>query len=145
MTPHAIALPSGLRLDFDPAPTVELRRELGRQIDAFNARTVPMHAERFALLLHDAADQLVGGLTGVLSWQWLFVDSLWIDDVWRGQGAGRALLAQAERHAKAQGCHSAWLDTFQASGFYQRLGYTIFGALEDYPPGQQRHFLRKRL
>ncbi len=31
----------------------------------------------------------------------------------------------------------------QAPGFYERLGYTIFGTLEDYPPGHSRFFFRK--
>jgi ribosomal protein S18 acetylase RimI-like enzyme len=63
----------------------------------------------------------------------------------RGSGAGRALMAAAESHAAATGCHSAWLDSFQARDFYEALGYTVFGQLEDYPKGQTRWFLRKRL
>ena len=45
-----------------------------------------------------------------------------------------------------RGCHSAWVDTFsfQAPGFYRKLGYEVFGEL-DYPPGHKRFFLRKRL
>ena len=41
----------------------------------------------------------------------------------------------------------AWLDTFefQARGFYERLGYTCFGRLEDYPPGFARYFMKKTM
>jgi hypothetical protein len=55
-------------------------------------------------------------------------------------------MAQAERHALDLGCHSAWLDTlsFQAPEFYPKLGYREFARL-DYPPDQQRIFLKKRL
>ena len=67
------------------------------------------------------------------------------NDDWRGQGVGRALMGHAEAHARERECHSAWLDTFQARGFYEALGYVPFGELEDYPPGQSRYFLRKRL
>jgi len=80
-----------------------------------------------------------------LSWGWLFVEALWVGEALRGRGIGRALMAGAEDFARAKDCHSAWLDTFQAVGFYTRLGYERFGVLEDYPPGQSRHFLRKRL
>ncbi|MGC6728099.1 hypothetical protein ACP0GO_26835, partial [Escherichia coli] len=40
-----------------------------------------------------------------------------------------------------------WLDTysFQARGFYEKLGYTVFGTIDDFPPGHQRFFGRKRL
>jgi len=40
-----------------------------------------------------------------------------------------------------------WLNTFgfQAPGFYERLGYQLFGKLIDCPPGQHRYFYFKRL
>jgi GNAT superfamily N-acetyltransferase len=145
MTHDATGMPEGLRLSFDAAPSVETRAMLSQAINAFHERTVPRDARRFALLLHDEGKRLVAGLSGVLSWQWLFVEALWVADDWRNLGIGRALLAQAETRAVAEGCHSAWLDTFQARGFYQALGYRQFGALSDYPAGQTRYFLRKRL
>jgi GNAT superfamily N-acetyltransferase len=145
MTRDPAGLPSGLHLTFDPDPSIETRRMLGAAINAFHARTVPMVPERFALLLRDDAGVLAGGLSGVLSWGWLFVDAVWVSDDLRGCGIGRALMAGAEDHARAKGCHAAWLDTFQACGFYEKLGYERFGVLEDYPPGQSRYFLRKLL
>jgi GNAT superfamily N-acetyltransferase len=95
--------------------------------------------------VHDEAGQLTAGLCFVLAWQWMFVEALWVDEAWRGRGVGAALLRQAEEQAATSGCHSAWLDTFQARDFYLRFGYEPFGALEDYPVGQTRFFLRKRL
>jgi len=136
--------PAGLRFSFDEAATTEIRRALGYAIDAFHARSVPFDARRFALLLHND-EGLAAGLCGVVAWQWLFVEALWVDDAWRGRGVGTALLKRAEAHAVAAGCHSAWLDTFQARGFYVACGYRQFGALEDYPVGQTRHFMRKEL
>ena len=141
----APALPGNLLLTLDTDPPLAFRAELGQRIQAFHAETVPVQSSRFALQLHDAENRLLGGLSGVLAGGWLFVDALWVDAGLRGRGAGRALMARAETHAKAADCHSAWLDTFQASGFYEALGYRVFGALEDYPGGQTRVFLRKRL
>jgi GNAT superfamily N-acetyltransferase len=145
MADMATGIPVELRLTLDPAPSIETLRALGDAINVFHARTVPLEAQRFALLLHDQGGGLAGGLYGVLAWQWLFVQALWVDDAWRRRGIGRALLARAEAYAAAGGCHSAWLDTFQAHGFYLALGYQEFGALENYPEGQTRWFLRKRL
>jgi GNAT superfamily N-acetyltransferase len=145
MTHEPGGLIAGLHLTFDPDPSVETRRTLGAAINAFHAQTLPFSAERFALLLRDDAAVVAAGLSGTLSWGWLFVEALWVSDELRGRGIGRALMAGAEDFARAKDCHSAWLDTFQASGFYARLGYESFGVLEDYPPGQSRHFLRKRL
>jgi ribosomal protein S18 acetylase RimI-like enzyme len=139
------ALPEGLSLTCDAAPTMETRKALGDEIRAFNARTTPVAAERFALLLHDGDAELRAGLVGVVAAGWLFIESLWVGDTLRGQGVGRALMARAEDHARRHGCHAAWLDTFQAQGFYERLGYAVFAELEDYPAGQSRYFLRKAL
>jgi GNAT superfamily N-acetyltransferase len=145
MEQHDSGLPTELRLRFEASPPASLRASLAQAINDFHARSVPPDSGRFALSLHDAEGRLAGALVGVLSWQWLFVEALWIADAWRGRGLGRALMARAEAHARAEACHSAWLDTFQAHGFYAALGYREFAALEDYPPGQTRHFLRKRL
>ena len=53
---------------------------------------------------------------------------------------------EAERGALGRGCHSVWLDTFsfQAPGFYRRLGYEVFAEL-DWSADHKRIFLRKRL
>ena len=138
-------IPAALRLFLDTASSPETRGALGQAINAFHSRTVPHEAQRFVLLLRDESNQLVAGRGGALSWQWLFVEALWVSDAWRGHGIGRALLTQAEAHALAAGCPSVWLDTFQARGFYLAQGYRHFGVLPDYPPGQDRTFLCKRL
>jgi len=63
----------------------------------------------------------------------------------RGAGLGRRLIKQAEEEAVRRGCRGVWLDTFswQARGFYEKLGYSVFGTIDDYPPGHQRFFLKK--
>jgi ribosomal protein S18 acetylase RimI-like enzyme len=134
-----------IKIEIDEAPSRELRKTLERAIDDFNARTVPGRDERFAILLRDAEGALMGGLDGLLGWEWLFVDNLWVHDALRRQGHGRDLLARGERYALEHGCHSVWLETFQALGFYEKQGYRVFGTLPDYPAGQVRYFLKKRL
>jgi ribosomal protein S18 acetylase RimI-like enzyme len=145
MTNQPPSIPNGLRLTLDIEPPSGFRAELGQLINAFHAETVPFQTSRFTLRLDDANGRLVGGLSGVMAWGWLFMDAVWVHPDLRGEGAGRALMEQAESHAAAQGCHSVWLDTFQARGFYESVGYTVFGTLEDYPGKQARWFLRKRL
>jgi len=60
--------------------------------------------------------------------------------------AGRMLQA-AEDEARARGCHSAWIDTFNsvAEKAYTRQGYAVFGELPDFPIGRTRKFLKKKL
>ena len=47
----------------------------------------------------------------------------------------------------ARGCTQALLDThsFQAPDFYVQQGYIIYGTIDDYPLGHQKHYLRKSL
>src|SRR3954463_6227624 len=110
-------VPKRLRLALDIDPPAGFRAELGQLINRFHGETVPFHASRFALRLEDQDGRLVGGLSGVMSWGWLFIEALWVHSDHRGQSIGRVLMAHAERHAVAAGCHFAWLDTFQACGF----------------------------
>ncbi len=138
-------LAPGHRLEFDAAPDLSTRGAVAREINAFHSRSVPHESRRFAFLLRDGAGDLAGGVVGVLSWTWLFIEAMWVGDALRGQGVGRGLMAQAEAHALSQGCHSVWLDTFQARDFYLALGFEAFGVLEDYPAGQSRYFMRKPL
>lgn len=88
-----------------------------------------------------------GGLIGFRLHRWLCVKELWLPEDLRGGGLGAAVLARAEREAAALGCIGVWLDTysFQARPFYERLGYRVFGTLEDFPLGHARHYLMKRL
>jgi len=92
-------------------------------------------------------DTIVGGLLAETQLGWMYVSALSVAEHLRGQGYGRALMEAAEAEAAARGCHSVWLNTFsyQAPEFYRRLGYVTFGTLDDYPPGQTRIFLRKKL
>jgi GNAT superfamily N-acetyltransferase len=98
-----------------------------------------------ALARQDGA--IVGGATGFTHWQWLFIRGLWVSSDFRGEGLGARLLGTAEAAAHERGCAAVWLDTFsfQAPGFYEKLGYRQFGQLDEFPPGHTRHFFWKPL
>jgi GNAT superfamily N-acetyltransferase len=145
MTHDSGNLPPDLTFGVDPDSSGALRRALGAAINAHHASTVPHSTERFVLHVHDQDGDLAAGLSASLAWGWLFIEALFVADAYRGRGIGRALMIRAEDQARAKGCHAAWLDTFQARGFYAALGYESFATLQDYPPGQSRHFMRKRL
>lgn len=99
-----------------------------------------------------AAQDESGAVTaGVLAQMYfgscVYVSYLWVSGAARGKGLGARLLGEVERLAKAEGCTLIHLDTFdfQARGFYEKLSYTVFGVLEDCPPGHCRYYLTKRL
>jgi len=127
--------------------TPEEVESVGRKLAGYNQRHVPPEGrESLLLLVRDDGDRVVGGLAGFTRWNWLFVESLWLADEVRGRGLGRDLMRRAEEEAARRGCQHAYLDTFsfQARGFYERLGYEVFGRLDDFPIGHTRYFLQKR-
>jgi GNAT superfamily N-acetyltransferase len=99
-----------------------------------------------AILLTGEHGVHVGGLWGKCAYDWLFVELLAVPEEHRGGGYGRKLMSEAESIARANDCIGVWLDTyeFQARGFYEKLGFEVFGEMEDHPIGQRRFFLRKR-
>jgi GNAT superfamily N-acetyltransferase len=97
------------------------------------------------LVSHPDTGEVLGGLWGDTMFSYLHVDLVFVPESLRRAGLGRRLMSDAEGEAIRRGCRGAWLDTysFQARGFYERLGYSVFGTIEDYPPGHSRIFLKK--
>ncbi len=100
-----------------------------------------------ASFMRDEKGKIVGGVWGYINWNWLQVALVWLSEDLRGGGYGKQLLLALEDVARGRGCQFAHLDTFsyQARPFYEKLGYEVFATLEDYPPGQQRFFMKKTL
>src|SRR5579884_1517589 len=132
----AMDLPPGLQLSFEDNPSWEDRDFIDDGLGAYNAPFLrDSRYSYFGIFLRDEADAIHAGLVGNCYAGWLFVNLLWVAAGLRRSGVGSRLIAEAERHARAFGCHSAWVDTFsfQAPGFYPRFGYREFARL-DYPP-----------
>jgi GNAT superfamily N-acetyltransferase len=117
-------------------------------LKSFNrAKISDQRRGHLTFFLRDAEGSIVGGVHGSNGWGWLYIRILWVSETVRGSGYGTALMQKAEREARHRGCRHIYLDTFsfQAVDFYLKLGYEIFGELEDFPPGHKRVFLRKTL
>ena len=99
------------------------------------------------LALRKRDGTLAGGVYGATMWKWLLIDGLWVAQEIRARGIGRELILAAESKAMERGCRGAWLGTFdfQARGFYERLGYTVFAELPGFPPGHAHYHLKKVL
>ncbi len=138
---------SSLRFDIEDAPADADVEVLPNGLEAFNESRWPGHQpwRPLAVFARDG-ERIVAGLAGETYSGWLFIRYLWVSNSLRGKGIGRELMGGAEARALERGSHSAWVDTFsfQALGFYRKLGYEVFGEL-DYPPEHKRFFLQKRL
>jgi len=137
-----------LRLLIPEAPSEGDRESILSRLRTYNiSKAGDPRIRPVAILLTDENGEKVGGLWGRVGYDWLFVELLSVPAEYRGQGFGRALMQEAETIARAENCFGLWLDTydFQARGFYEGLGFTVFGAIEDHPVGHRRFFLQKRL
>lgn len=115
-------------------------------LDVYNAQFSPEHFEEFVATLKLPSGEVKGGIYSIAWAEMLFIKWFWIEEAFRRQGHGRALMAATEAEGRRRGCRAAWLDTFefQARPFYEKLGYKPFGTL-DYPAGFKRFFLTKTL
>lgn len=137
-----------VRIDFEPFVADGVRAFIVNSIDYSSIATtnLPNYLPVNFVLRGERGDVL-GGLLGQIWGSWLQVTHLWVAEAARGLGHGTRLMADAEGYARCRGAVAATLEThsFQARPFYERLGYRVFGALEGYPPGHAKFFLRKTL
>ncbi len=98
-------------------------------------------------IVDEEGNIIAGCLAIMYCWNVVAIDIIWVDEQYRGQGLGSMLLGEVEREAMEKGCHLVHLDTFdfQAKGFYEKNGYSVFGILEDCPKGHIRYYLKKTL
>jgi ribosomal protein S18 acetylase RimI-like enzyme len=137
------------RIDIDENPDLALRNEILKPLRDFNeSRVGAIKPEMVAIALRDSeSSEITGGLWGICAAGWLYVDLLVVPEEFRGQGLGTELLRKAEDIAKKRGCTGIWMHTatFQAPGFYEKLGFRAFGNVPDYPPGHTTIYYMKRL
>jgi ribosomal protein S18 acetylase RimI-like enzyme len=135
-----------LRVQDDPR--TEDVAHLGDRLYEFNAAATGVDDGRWlSVFVRDAGGQLEAGLHG---WTWggtCHVEILWVREDLRRRGLGARLLARAEREAIQRGCRLIDLAThsYQAPGFYRRLGYQVYAELPGWPGDTTRLFLRKTL
>ncbi|HZS06980.1 MAG TPA: GNAT family N-acetyltransferase [Blastocatellia bacterium] len=135
-------------LAIEKSPDADDIRFLNESLHEHNARKSGVGGGEFiTIFLRGVNQQIVGGLHGWTGFGWLHVDVLWVSEDLRGRGYGRQLLVAAEEEASRRGCRYAELDTFsfQAPDFYLKLGYAVFGLLDDIAGEHKWYFLKKNL
>jgi GNAT superfamily N-acetyltransferase len=140
---------------FDMAVSEQREDYITNQLVAFNeVHSTALPQELFNpaplhLYVLDRAGTVLGGLVGRTHSipLWFEISIIWIDERVRQQGLGRNLIERAEHEAHQQGCRYARLATsnFQAHTFYQKLGYMLYGTLENCPPGETVFYFWKKL
>jgi ribosomal protein S18 acetylase RimI-like enzyme len=98
------------------------------------------------LVVKNTDGEILAGLLGKKYYMnAAYIDTLWVDNNYRGKGLGTQLLKKFEGIVKTLNCHLIHLDTFdfQAPEFYEKNGYKIYGTLDDNPIGHKRFYYYK--
>ena len=93
------------------------------------------------------ADVLAGAIVVAKFWGALHVKYVYVDDAYRGQGLATRLMKQAFAYGRENKCLFAFVETmsFQALGFYQKMGFYLEFTRSGYIHGTSFHYLRKDL
>lgn len=139
---------SHVHIKMESNPTLEDMDFLEERLYNYNVEQTGLDdGQTYAFFMRDDQQEIRAGVAG---WMWggsCYIRSLWVHKEWRGQRVGTKLMQSVEREALARGCQQIVLESFsfQAPGFYQKLGFETFAILEDHPRGHQHHYLRKQL
>ena len=140
-------------LNFEIKPCEEEEAELfSEKIDEISDSIVPpmegAEDEYVFLKITDDEDNILGGcIMEIDSWKIAELEILWVDEKYRRQGMGSALIHEAERVAREKGCYAMTLGTFdfQARPLYEKHGYKVVGKIKDWPRGHENYSMMKRL
>ena len=129
-------------LEIERNPTEEQIEELRESLIAYN---VGKHgytdASKIGIFVRNDDDELEGG---VYAYAWGGVcelELLWVSEARRGDGLGTRLMTAVEDEARRVGCSKIYVDTFsyQAPGFYEKLGFERVGTIDEFPEGGHRY------
>lgn len=100
--------------------------------------------KKFLFSVFDVS-KFIGGISGNVYWNGLEIDTLWVDENYRGLGVGKRLLSEAEKYAIENEAIVSFLKTVDAQEFYRKFGYEVYGVLEDRPIGTDLYHMKKRI
>jgi GNAT superfamily N-acetyltransferase len=113
-----------------------------------NDIAAPLHEVRpLGCFARDEAGAVIGGAVGRTWGDCCELQQLWVAPAWQKQGIASRLVQAFEAHAGTRGCRHFYLETysFQAVGFYRKMGYATDHELDVYPHGITKHLMRKDL
>lgn len=126
--------------EFDESVVSEGVFEYGRRLASDG------NAHSLACFLRKDGDVVVGGL-GRTEYGRLFITSLWVSELLRGQGIGSEIISRMEREAIARNCRDALIETLIERNvkLYERLGYTSIAHIPHYVGDFTRQIMLKTL
>lgn len=126
----------------------ELQEFLAERLYEYNAETSGIDDGRWLWSkVETETGELIAGVFGHTWGGCCEITQLWVAPDHRGQKLGESLILAAEKEAKNRKCTQMVLSThsFQAPGFYEKLGYSKLAEVPEYPRGYLNEIYRKYL
>ena len=108
--------------------------QIEKLANEYNFQIVPRYFEdieydeEFTKIAVDKEGNVIGGCIGeIYAWGVLYVDTLWVDEKYRGKNIGSNLIEAVEDVGREKGCYLCFLGTLdvQARPFYEKQGYKL--------------------
>ncbi|MFG6373402.1 MAG: GNAT family N-acetyltransferase [Oscillospiraceae bacterium] len=112
-------------------PSSEEQKEyVHKQLQAYNSNYMKGFSDFSCHMEENGA--IVAGIVAESVGDTVEVEFLFVDESCRGRGLGQTLLEHVEAEARKQGMRRVLLNTysFQAPGFYEKMGYRAVFKLE---------------
>jgi ribosomal protein S18 acetylase RimI-like enzyme len=113
-----------------------------------NDAAAPLHEVRpLSCFARAESGQVIGGAVGRRWGKCCELQQLWVDPSHRRNGIATKLVRAFEAHARANGCSSFYLETFnfQSPQLYRSLGYAIAYEHDVYPHGIVKYVMVKHV
>lgn len=88
---------------------------------------IDVNYKAFAIIARDATGSAMGIVHAYTAFAEIYVDDMWVEKSFRGQGYGKKMLQELENHFKGKGFNNINLVTsaFQAPEFYKKCGFEV--------------------
>lgn len=114
----------------------KVRKSLNFSSEVIDTQFVALYKGEFA-----------GGIYGNFQYDYLFINTLFVNNKYRGKKIATKLMKMIESKAYEMNVHNLYITTFefQALGLYKKLGYKVVMEIYDYPKGFKEYTIYKKL
>lgn len=105
----------------------EIEKKMRDDLISYEAsHGIDVNYKRFSLVLKNELQGIIGVLNAYTAFSEIYIDDMWVESSYRGNGYGKQLILALENSFKGKGFNNINLVTsaFQAPGFYKKCGFT---------------------
>ena len=112
-----------------------------QKVREYNKKYGAKQDKDFQFCIRNEEGEIISGLFGCMFFGFAYIDYLWTDEKYRGQGLATKLMKKIEEEAKENNCKYLLIDTmeYQAPKFYKNYGFTKGLELKNCE-GENSHF-----